>query len=137
MRATLLLCDYAQVADNKLMVIGGGWDSCPTPTPPHGVAVLLAVPWLQTNLTHAYRLELLDEDSRPVLQPGPSGEVAIEASGAFEVGRPPGVPHGIALSVPIAVNVGPLMLEQARGYLWRLTVDEQSHEDWAVRFRTR
>jgi hypothetical protein len=135
MKATLMLCDYAQVADNKLMIVGGGWEFCSSPTPPHGVAVLLAVPWLETNVPHGYQLQLLDEDSRPVLQPGPTGPVAIGSSGTFEVGRPPGVPHGIALTVPIALNVGPMPLEQGRGYAWRLTVDDRSDEDWAVSFR--
>lgn len=137
MKATLLLCDYAQVADSKLMVIGGGWEFCSTPTPPHGVAVLLFVPWLQTNTPHAYKLQMLDEDDQPVVQPGPTGEVAIEASGEFEVGRPAGVPHGISLTVPLALNVGPLLLEQGKGYTWRLSVDGKSEEDWALSFRTR
>ena len=132
----MLLCDHAEVADNKLFINGAGWDACGSPSPPHGVAILINVPWGQTNREHKYSLRLLDEDGNQVTMPGPAGEVAVEATGSFEVGRPPGVPPGTAMSVPLALNVGPLLLEQGKGYEWRLSLEGQPEDDWRVAFRT-
>jgi hypothetical protein len=64
MRVTMLLCDYAQAADGKLNIIGGGWSlTGPRPTP-FGIAVLFQVPWDQANARHSFRLELLDADGQ-------------------------------------------------------------------------
>jgi Family of unknown function (DUF6941) len=132
----MLLCDHAEIADNKLFINGAGWELCSTPTPPHAVAVLVAVPWGQTNQPHPYRLQLVDEDDAPVVQPGPTGQVTIEASGSFEVGRPPGVPHGIEIGVPLVLNVGPLGLEPGKGYHWQLSIDNHADDAWRLTFRT-
>lgn len=132
----MLLCDHAEVADNKLFINGAGWDTCGSPSPPHAVAVLVHVPWDQTNTVHRYSLHLLDEDGQPVTMPGPTGQVAVEATGGFEVGRPPGVPHGTAIAVPLALNVGPLLLDAGRGYEWRLRLDDSVEDQWSVPFRT-
>lgn len=136
MRVTMLLCDHAEVADNKLFINGAGWDACPAPSPPHAVAMLLLVPWAQTNRAHAYRLALLDEDGTPVMQPGPDGPLPVEVTGGFEVGRPPGVPHGVELSIPVAVNVAPLPLRRGTGYRWQLVINDEADVSWSVSFRT-
>lgn len=136
MKVTMLLCDHAEVADNKLFINGAGWDMCGSPSPPHAVAVLVHVPWDQTNTVHRYTLQLLDEDGQSVTMPGPTGQVAVEAAGSFEVGRPPGVPHGTPIAVPIALNVGPLLLDLGRGYEWRLVLEGAAGAHWTVAFRT-
>src|SRR3954454_25236903 len=69
-KVTMLLADFAQVADGKLTVVGGGWSlSGPEPTP-FGIAILVHVPWDQANRRHTLRLELIDADGQPVLMPG-------------------------------------------------------------------
>jgi hypothetical protein len=67
-----------------------------------------------------------DEESEPV---------KIES--ILEVGRPPGVKPGTPLAVPFAVNFGPIPLEAGSQYVWRLSIDGHSEDDWNLTFSTR
>ena len=49
---------------------------------------------------------------------------------------PPGLPTGAPLDVPIAVNLPPLPVHGGERYVWRLTIDGESNEDWSVAFTT-
>ena len=60
MKATLLLADYAQVADGKLTIVGGGWSVTGPEPAPFGIAILIQVPWDQANTRHSFSVELLD-----------------------------------------------------------------------------
>src|SRR5436305_13561516 len=101
MKITLLLADFARVANGKLDVIGGGW-SMMNAQGPFGffVAALFQIPWDQTHTTHKFRLDLLDADGRRV--PTPDGET-IGAEGALEAGRPAGPIPGCAVGPPRSV----------------------------------
>ncbi|MGA2926314.1 MAG: hypothetical protein ABSG43_10020 [Solirubrobacteraceae bacterium] len=138
MRVTMLLCDYAQAADGKLNIIGGGWSlTGPRPTP-FGIAVLFQVPWDQANARHSFRLELLDADGQPVSFPGPDDRPqAVAVEGSFETGRPAGLRPGAPLDFPFAMNYGPLPLAPGQRFEWRLTVDGHSEDDWRLAFGTR
>jgi uncharacterized protein DUF6941 len=136
MRVTMLLCDAAQVADGKLFVLGGGWSITGPSMGPSAIALKLEVPWDQTNVQHHWELFLVDADGRPVTIQTDDGQQSIEVRGDFEVGRPPGLPMGSPLDVPIAVNLPPLPVEAGERYEWRLTVDGESNADWAVAFST-
>ena len=85
-RVTLLLADSAQVADRKLYVLGGGITLIGPRPQPLGVAIRIEVPWDRANISHTWRLDLLDEDGRPVT----FGEKAVVVTGRFEAGRPAG-----------------------------------------------
>ena len=66
MRVTLMLADSAQVADGKLFyILGGGW-SITGPPAPSAIALLVEVPWDQTNRRLEWRFELVDSDGYPV-----------------------------------------------------------------------
>ena len=43
MKVTLLLADYAQVADGKLTVVGGGWSLTGPEPSPFGIAILVGI----------------------------------------------------------------------------------------------
>jgi hypothetical protein len=140
-KVTMLLADFAQVADGKLTVVGGGWSlSGPEPTP-FGIAILVHVPWDQANRRHTLRLELIDADGQPVLMPGTEdGEerpIVFLDDVEFEVGRPAGIKPGTPLELPLAVNSGPLPLEPGSRYVWRLSIDGESDEDWRLAFSVR
>ena len=101
MKATMLLADYAQVAEGKLNVIGGGWNITGRQPVPFALALLIDVPWDRTNEQHQIRLELVDADGNDVVVPsadGTEGPISIEA--AFEVGRPPGLSAAHQLPCP-------------------------------------
>ena len=134
MKITLLLADFARVANGKLDVIGGGW-SMMNAQGPFGffVAALFQIPWDQTNTKHTFRLELLDADGHGLLTP--DGE-AIRAEGEFESGRPAGLLVGTPVDAPLVVPFGPLLLEDGR-YEVRLTIDDDTKEDWFVAFTVR
>jgi hypothetical protein len=138
-KATLLLADSAQVADGKLYVLGAGWNVVgPQPTP-LAVAMLIEVPWDRANEAHHMRLELLDADGQPVEVPSPpDGEprpLVIEAD--FEVGRPPGLKRGAPLNVPLAINLPPQPIPPNDRYEWRLTINNETDENWRATFSTR
>ena len=133
-KVTLMIADFARVANGKLDVIGGGW-SMMNAQGPFGffVAALFQIPWDQTNAKHRFRLELLDADGQGV--PIPSGET-VRAEGEFEVGRPAGLRPGTPVDAPLVVPFGPLELEEGR-YELRLTIDDETKEDWFLAFTVR
>ena len=131
--AIVLLSDAAQVAEGKLYVLGGGW-SLTGPGPfLHALAIRLMVPWTQTNRQHAVEASLRDEDGGPVLTGDPPQEIGFQSR--VEVGRPPGIPAGTPLEVPIAINFGPLDLPASSGFTWVIRVDGE--EVTRANFRTR
>ena len=134
MRATILLCDYAAVADGKLTVVGAGWLYTGPDPSPSAVGLLINVPWDQTNKKHSYTLALKDADGMPVVTPDGS---QVTLSQEFEAGRPPGHPVGTPITIPQAFNIGPLPLEAGSRYEWELTVDGEGREEWMVGFNVR
>lgn len=133
----MLLADSAQSLNNKLYILGGGWSiTGPAPTP-SAIAIKLDIPWDQTNQKHEWTLDLLDADGEPVQLPTPEGEQKIQVSGEFEVGRPPGLPAGTPIDLSLAINLGPLPLPQGARYLWRLSIDGRTDENWQLGFMVR
>lgn len=126
MDLTLLLADSAEVAENKLFVLGAGWGfTGPDAAGPMAVAALVEVAWDEANVPHPWTLELHDEDGRPVVIP--PGDAPLRVEGLVEVGRPPGHPVGAPLTVPLALNFGPMPLAAGR-YEWVMTLDGEGGE---------
>ena len=136
----MLLADYAQVADGKLTVVGGGWSlTGPEPTP-FGIAILVHVPWDQANQRHLLRLELLDADGEAVLvttDDGVEAPIVFFDDIEFEVGRPAGIKPGTPLELPLAITSGPLPLEPGKRYEWRLSINGRTDDDWRLGFGVR
>ncbi len=137
MKVTMMLADYAAVADGKLTIVGGGW-SVTGPMPvPFAIAILFAVPWDRANIKHRFRLDLVDADGQAVFVPTDDGDEPLTIEGEFEAGRPPGLKPGTPLDVPIAINLpGPPVPPGGR-YEWRLTVNGEGDPDWRLAFSTR
>jgi hypothetical protein len=116
----LLLADSAQVVDNKLYLLGGGWRYVRArhlpATHPMAVGIGLLVDWTETNRRHGFRLEVLQHDSdRPL----------FAMDGEFEQGTPPGLEPGSQQRFLMALNVSPA-LETAGEHEVRLKVDGQA-----------
>src|SRR5437773_2447242 len=110
MKVTMLLADAAEAVNGKLYILGGGWTiTGPNPSP-SAIALYISVPWEEANRRHRLKLSLLTADDQPVPVPTPNGDVPLEVSGDFEVGRPPGSVPGAAISVALALSVGPVPL---------------------------
>jgi hypothetical protein len=138
MKVTMLLADYAIVADGKLVIVGGGWSVIGPQPVPFAIALKIEVPWDQANTKHKMRLELVDADGDPVLVPTDGGiEQQLAIEGEFETGRPPGLKPGTPLDVMLAVNVPPQPIAAGSRYEWRLSLDGHTDEDWHLGFTTR
>jgi len=133
----MLLCDAAQVADGKLYILGGGWSIAGPGPVTSAIAIKLEVPWDQTNKRHSWKLVLLDADGRPVLVAAAAGARPVEVAGEFEVGRPPQLMPGASLDFPLVVNLPLLPIPPGARYEWRLRVDGEENEDWALPFTVR
>ncbi len=138
MKVTLLLADAAEAVEGKLYILGGGWSiTGPEPTP-SAIAAYIQVPWDRTNVEHTFRLDLVDIDGGAILlETDDGGEEPVAIEGTFEVGRPPGVKPGTSIDVPLAITVGPLPLPPGGRYEWRLSINQEGHEDWRLPFSTR
>lgn len=130
---TMMLADAAQAVDNKLYVIGGGW-SILRGHGPTALALMVKVPWDQTNVDHVMKLELVDSDGHAVKVSTPVGEQPVLVENVFQVGRPPGIAPGTPIDLAFALNLGPLPLANGR-YEWRLTIGDESDENWRLPFQ--
>ena len=82
------------------------------------LAILIAVPWDQTNRQVTADIRLMTADGDPVEVDGN----VVQASVAFEVGRPPGTKPGAALNTPLTIAFNAMRLE-AGGYRFELEID--------------
>lgn len=114
-----MLCDGAHALEGKLYILGGGWSALNVPLFPwfHSVAIAvrLAVPWIDANQPHALRLEVVDDDERPIV-PEP-------LSAQLEVGRPVGTAQGDEIPFVLALTVA-LKLERETRVNFRLIIRE-------------
>jgi hypothetical protein len=137
MMVTMLLADAAQARDGKLYVLGGGWSVTGPEPEPSAIALLIKVPWDQANQRHHLRLELVDSDGGPVSMETPFGEQALVIESDFEVGRPPGMTPGTPIDMPLVIKLGPIPLPPGGRFQWRLTIDNETEDDWHLGFSTR
>lgn len=131
----MLLADSAQVADGKLFILGGGWSLIgPDPTPT-AVAVKLTIDRHEVGRSHHWYLVLEDADGRPVYV-GDTMQ-AIEVNGEFQIGQPVGVPDGVPVDFPMAINFPPLPIAPGARYQWRLIINGETLPGASVAFSTR
>lgn len=94
----LIIGDSAQIAANKLYLLGGGWNQYRARSLPAdvslGMAVGVRVDWNETNVRR--KLELVVQDG--------DGNLLLRVEGHFETGRPAGIPQGSSQLVQIAAN---------------------------------
>jgi hypothetical protein len=135
----MLLADFAQVSGGKLYVIGGGWSiTGPAPTQ-MSIALKLEVPWDRANHKFPMRLELQTEDGglAQVRTAFGGQETTVVVEGEFEAGRPAGLKQGTPLDVAMAINIPPMQLSPGARYVWKLFIDGDTQEEWALSFSTR
>ena len=131
----MLLCDAAQAVDGKLYVLGAGWNTIAPQPVPFAIALLIDVPWDESNRSHHFQLRLLDGDGQAVTPVGANMPVTVD--GDFEVGRPAGLREGSSLRMPFAISFGPMALPAGQRYVWELVVDGERDESWVAPFDVR
>jgi hypothetical protein len=118
---TMLLCDYAEAVNGKLYIMGAGWEQVRANAPvPVSVALIVTVPWDQTNVQHELIMELTDEDGHRISLGEPPQEVVQHVT--FEAGRPPGVKPGTSQNAPLALRFNALPLSSG-GYSFVVRID--------------
>lgn len=132
-RVNVLVADAAQVADGKLYILGGGLTAVGPNPQPMGVAIRIEVPWDRANVSHEWRIELIDEDGQPLM----FGERPLVVQGNFEAGRPVGLRPGTPLSVPLAINFPTIPVTPGKSYTWQLSINGATHSDWHQSFLVR
>ena len=114
MRVSLLLCDWAEVVAGKLYAQGIGWSVARAGHPLNmAVALVIRIPYNETNIRHRLEIRLVTDDGRPV----PDESDAIRGGYEFEVGRPPGMVHGDEQIVVLASTIQGIALPVGR-YTW-------------------
>ncbi len=122
-RATVLLCDAAQMVGGKLYILGGGWSRVLGLGPLNmALAVYLKVPWHEANRAMPLRIDLVTEDGQPV--PAGEGQGGIRVEGQVEVGRPPGLRQGTELDTAFVIPINGMALRPAV-YRWNVNIDGQ------------
>jgi hypothetical protein len=127
-----LVAEHAVVAENRLFVNGGGiWSlrnqagAWPAVTS-LAVAGAFRVPYTATNQSHAFSVELVQEDGEPLDLPLSHPERPEEPiktiEGAFAVGRPAEVQPGDEQLVPFAFNFRGLKLPRPGRYSFVIKV---------------
>lgn len=113
----LLLSDGAQVAGDKLYLLGGGWSYVRPQQYPSNVPVAMSagvlVPWNETNREHEFEVNIRNEDTKQVL---------ATLSGRFEQGRPAGTPQGETQRMIIAATI-PLNFEAPGQYVVEISLN--------------
>jgi hypothetical protein len=134
---TLLLADYARVAEGKLDLVGSGWQLTTSPAT-FGIGILFHIPWDRTNTQIAFTIELVDADGITVTQETEDGEVPLaHIRGSVSVGRPVELKPGTAQTVPFAANFASMPVPPGNRFTWRLTLDDDPASTWSVAFSTR
>lgn len=133
MEATVLVCDWAEVKEQKLYIMGAGWDVVETNggTLDLAIAVLLRIEWTETNTPHDIEIALRDADGHVVNQ----SDMDVAIRGKVETGRPAGSTHGKSIPVPIAFTAKQLQLPPDTTYRVEVRVDDETlaHYSFEVR----
>jgi hypothetical protein len=120
----VLLADYATAVQNKLTVVGAGWNlfhASEYPTViPFGLGIGLLVPWSQTNRRHSFRFEIRKSE----------GSVVATGGGDVEMGRQPGIPLGMTQRIVLGV-AGQVRAEEPGTYEIIVTTE---HDEKVVSF---
>ena len=120
---TLMLCDYAQVVEGKLYIVGGGWSVANRLTGHIAAIFQLPYEWAQRRMRTVFALQ--QADGEPVLG---ASSIILE----WEVAPQLAEQRGAQLDAPVAIPLPPIDLPNGR-YRWVVTVDGEQNE-WKLPF---
>lgn len=129
-----MLCDFAQVSEGKLTIVGGGWNELRRVDAPMSLAALLHLPWQERPRDHSIVIDLLDADGRAVVDQNSGSPVRVEANLSVAGGDRRADRVGVSVPVPFACMFAPLGLMNGNRYVWRLTIDGETSEEWQAAF---
>jgi hypothetical protein len=128
---SLTLANHVESVNGLLYISGGGWTSHnrvvtkggQPPLSHLGLAIVIAIPWNETNRVHSITIEIRDEDANAVL-------VGVNAQ--INVGRPPTLKPGTSQYPTIGLPID-LIFPHAGGYevIARVDGTEGDERRWA------
>jgi hypothetical protein len=134
---TMLLADSAQAVGGKLYILGAGWSMrSPTPTP-CAIALHIRITPDLAGTKHRVLIELLDAAGNPVVIDTDEGRQAICASGTILMERPEDVSADAPIDANLALNFMPIPLSPGASYVWRLSINGETHDEWTSSFLVR
>src|SRR6266567_7292151 len=134
MRSKILLADSAEVREGLLFLLGGAWSHVGPPQP-IAITGVIEVDWEEANESHTLEFLLQDEDGNALMVPSPMGDQEFRLVHRFEVGRPPGSPHGTTFNVPVAIPIPPIPWTPGRRYVLIVRINGNEHD--RVKFSVR
>jgi len=120
----LFLADSAEVREQLLFMLGGGWTEIGPASQPFALAGIIEIDWEETNRRRHLTFLIEDEDGQPLKVPTPTGEQPFKLEADFDIGRPPGVQVGRSFNIPVAVMVAPMPWMPGRRYIVKAMVDD-------------
>ena len=127
------LADSAQVSDGKISALGLGWgvlnvSDLPVIHPVLSLAMMVHVPYSDTDVEHDLNIQLHDQDGAPQpmsLFQTPDGQIgaAMDLNAKFKVDRIPGAPVGDDINMPLVIPVQNLRFEKEGMYSWVISVN--------------
>lgn len=135
MNITLIVGEYARVADGKLDVIGAGWTITGPGPVTMGIGILAEVPWSEMGTPHSIELLLVDE--KGVAVPGPGGDPLFKVDATLVAEKPPGVLLGAPNISCMGLNAVGVPIPPGRRYRLIATVDGSPHLGAEWSFNTR
>lgn len=131
MELAALLCNHAEVQNNRLYLLGGGIDQTVIPAGRRGpwsvslaIGLTIEVPWLETNKDHAVKIALLSADGKPVeVQANSTDRQPFGIDLRFSLSRPLHLETGASQNVALAVNLPSLPFEEMGSYFFVFSID--------------
>jgi hypothetical protein len=123
--------------DRQVVLMGTGWTVRPPDPQPMAVYFVVYLPRDQAGV-HRWRLELTYANGAPITLSeqvsGVPSNLVWENEGEVVGLDNPELTTPLTLGALIALP--PVRLPKGREYVWRLTVDDETRDGWALPFRT-
>ena len=138
MDAKVMLCDFAEVAGNKLFITGAGISLLASPgtDSPYPInvslAILVSIPWTDTDTQHSLTIELVSEVAGgsqqriPLAEQLPDGHPEGDMGMivfVFSAARVPTMVPGDESTMPIALPLFGLPLPELGPYWFSVRID--------------
>ena len=126
MRAIVLLAQSAQLDQaGTVHALGMGWTASSTPVPQHALVIFVEVEWAELGRSFPIRAELVDSDGV---------RVAHTEHGVIKAKHKAVHPEGTPVTIPFTATIPSLKLTAGQRYQWRVSIDDEMHEDWLAGF---
>jgi hypothetical protein len=144
MEASVIICDYAQVNNGKLYIVGGAGNLLFTAKaePPHPIGawagILITLPWQAHNQAHKLVISLVDADNHKIAlsETPPGAPIAPEDEGGivgqFNAGRSAVMQAGDESVLPMAI---PIQVQVPALGAYRIMIEIDGTELTSARFR--